>query len=209
MEKLDLTKAYKSYYSASALPELLDIGEAQYIAIDGEGDPSGPEFGRHIEALYSTAYTVKFDSKARGKDFTVAKLEGLWSFDYDGPETVTMANAPLLIPRSEWKYTLLIRLPEFISGEDVLNARETVYKKKQLDLIGKIYFHQMTEGICVQILHTGPFSTELASLDRMMDFLGTGKYEQNGRHHEIYLPDFRKTPSEKLKTILREPVKKK
>ena len=207
MDKLDLTKKYKTYYTAKTKPELVQIEVAQFISICGKGDPNDKPFSDNIEALYSTAYTLKFIYKAIEKDFVVSKLEGLWWFDeakYTGKDMVTTT---VEVPRSEWEYRLLIRLPDFVTKQELEKAKETVLSKKGIQLAKHIEFHEMTEGKCVRMLHLGPFSTEPATLKQIQNFCETNALTKNGFHHEIYLSDFRKTESDKLKTILREPVK--
>jgi hypothetical protein len=207
MEKLDLTKLYKSYYTAKSKPMLVTIEPAQYLSIAGKGDPSSEEFADRVEALYGTAYTVKFMSKANGKDFVVAKLEGLWWFDETQYGDISMSEAPTRIPRSEWCYRLLIRMPEFITKELVQEAIETlIAKKKNLQPANvKLYFKEAEKA--VQMLHTGPFDKEPETLEQISAFIKQHNFSRDGRHHEIYLSDFRKTAPEKLRTILREPVK--
>ena len=207
MLKLDLAKRYTSYYTAKATPEIVQIEKAQFMCLQGKGDPNAHTFTVDIEALYSTAYALKFACKADNNDFTVAKLEALWWFDTDGMPEVNMYNAPTLIPRSEWEYELMIRLPEFVHEEMLETAREKTFNKKQNERIKEIRFKEIEEGKCVQILHIGPFATEPVSLKLMDNFMRSHQLSQNGKHHEIYLSDFRKTASEKLRTILREPVR--
>jgi hypothetical protein len=207
MEKLDLTKKYKTYFTAKTKPALVDIDEANFISILGKGDPSGEEFVKRIEALYPVAYTLKFDFKAKGKDFTVSKLEGLWWFDEQKYPNKNITNSSTDVPRSEWEYRLLIRLPEFVTKKDFDNAVRTAFAKKQNVLIEQLEFFSMNEGKCIQILHIGSYSTEPETLKIIGKFSDDNKLERNGLHHEIYLSDFRKTGPEKLKTILREPVK--
>jgi hypothetical protein len=118
-----------------------------------------------------------------------------------------MTDTTVEIPRSEWEYRLLIRLPDFVTKKDVEKAIESVTAKKDLPLAKDLEFFEMNEGKSVQMLHVGPFSTEPESLKVIEVFINENKFERNGLHHEIYLSDFRKTKPEKLKTILREPVK--
>ena len=207
MDKLDLTKKYKTYYTAKTKPELVQIEVAQFISICGKGDPNDKPFSDNIEALYSTAYTLKFIYKAIEKDFVVSKLEGLWWFDEAKYIEKDMVTTTVAVPRSEWEYRLLIRLPDFVTKQELEKAKETVLSKKGIQLAKHIEFHEMTEGKCVQMLHLGPFSTEPATLKQIQNFCETNALTKNGFHHEIYLSDFRKTESDKLKTILREPVK--
>lgn len=207
MEKTDLTKVFKQYFSAKAKPELVDIEAAQFISITGKGDPSGDAFAGSIQALYTAAYGIKFFYKEQGKDFVVSKLEGLWQFDLEKYKGIGMADAPASIPRSEWEYRLLIRMPDFVSREVVEKALPEISIKKENAQVKQVEWFEMKEGKSVQMLHVGPFSTEPESLALMAQFMAEKGLAHNGLHHEIYLSDFRKTPDAKLKTILREPVK--
>lgn len=207
MEKLDLTKLHKAYYTATSQPQLLDIPAAQFLAISGKGDPSGKPYLDRIQALYATAYTLKFMNKALDKDFVVAKLEGLWNFDEEKYAGLSIHETPLKVPRSEWNYRMLIRMPDYVTREQLKAAVQQVIGKKQIQLATEVELYQMQEGKVVQMLHTGPFANEPESLQIMMDFMLARGLKRNGDHHEIYLSDLRRTAPEKLKTILREPVK--
>jgi hypothetical protein len=207
MEKLDLSKSDKRYYSAKPLPELLNIGPAHYIAMTGKGDPSGATFKSHIETLYPVAYAIKFASKASGKDFVVAKLEGLWWYDETVYKNIRSSETPVNVPRSEWQYRLMIRMPGWIDAATVEQAKQLVkYKKPELD-VSYIEFFTLEEGLCVQCLHAGAYDREPETLKLMHDFMSDHGLDRNGLHHEIYLSDFRKTSPEKLRTILRQPIK--
>lgn len=207
MEKLDLTKKYKAYFSAKTKPEVIDVERARFLSILGQGDPSGTDFADHIQALYATAYAVKFLFKAVEKDFTVSKLEGLWWYDEVKYKGYTMGDAAGKIPREEWHYRLLIRIPEYVGSEVVANAIKTAVEKKGIVLAKEVTFFEMEEGKSVQMMHIGPFSTELETLQQMEVMIRENNFLRNGLHHEIYLSDFRKTDPDKLKTILREPVR--
>jgi hypothetical protein len=207
METLDLTKAYKAYFTAKAKPELINIESAQFLSITGIGDPSQKAFSERVQALYSTAYTLKFTFKALQKDFKVSKLEGQWWFDEDKYQAPSMTETALSVPRDLWEYRLLIRMPDFITEDNVRNATHSVVSKKEILLAKEVELFKMSEGICVQMLHVGPFSKEVETLKQMEIFMNENNLGKNGLHHEIYLSDFRKTSEDKLKTILREPVK--
>ncbi|MNX91758.1 Bacterial transcription activator, effector binding domain [compost metagenome] len=207
MEKLDLTKQYKAYYTAGNEPQLLEIPPAQFLSISGKGDPSEKPYLEKIQALYGTAYTLKFMNKALGKDFVVAKLEGLWKFDTEKYPGLTMEEAPLKVPRSEWNYRMLIRMPDYVTAGQLEKAIQQIIAKKQIQLANDVELHQMQEGKVVQMLHIGPFANEPETLQKMMEFIQEKNLQKNGDHHEIYLSDFNKTAPEKLRTILREPVK--
>lgn len=197
--KLDLTKEFKTYYTAKTSPEVVEFGEIPFLTIEGRGEPGGTEFTSKVEALYPLAYGVKNICKKQGKDFAVPKLEGLWWVESDEPA--------LEVPREEWRWKLLIRTPDFVTSEMVEKAKEELLKKKGIGLVKEIKFEKMTEGKCVQILHIGPYSTEPESLAKMKKLMEEKRLIENGLHHEIYLSDPRRVPEEKWKTILRQPVK--
>ena len=207
MKKIDLTQRYKAYYNADETPQLVDIEKAQFISITGKGDPAEQEYADKLQALYATAYAIKFLCKSEGKDFVVPKLQGQWSFDDSAYKNVSMEEAPVVVPRSVWEYRMLIRMPDFVIQDQVKAAVETVINKKKIGLAAEVEFYEMQEGKAVQMLHVGPFSTEMESLKIMQSFMIANNLQKNGLHHEIYLSDFRKAAPEKLRTILREPVK--
>ncbi|MBA4852850.1 GyrI-like domain-containing protein [Emticicia sp. BO119] len=207
MEKLDLSKQYKAYYTATTKPAFVEIEAAKYLSVSGKGDPSHPDYASTLQALYGTAYGVKFWYKAQKQDFVVAKLEGLWWFDETQYKAISMAYAPTQIPRSEWYYRMLIRLPEYVTAEVIQRIADEVTEKKQIALVKQVELYEMQEGKCVQMLHVGPFDKEPESLQQILQFSEAHQLQKNGLHHEIYLSDFRTTAPEKLRTILREPVK--
>ncbi|MNS44312.1 Bacterial transcription activator, effector binding domain [compost metagenome] len=145
--------------------------------------------------------------KEVNNDFVVPKLEALWGFDNEKYASVSMDEAPQKIPRSEWNYRIMIRMPDFVTQEQTEEAIMIAVNKKQNALAKTIEFFEMEEGKVIQILHIGPFETEPQTLKKIQEFSTENNLLQNGLHHEIYLSDFRKTAPEKLKTILREPVK--
>ena len=197
MSKLDLTKEYKSYYKAGSKPEIVEFGKANYLAIEGKGEPAENVFVSKVEALYPLAYGIKKVCKEQNNDFGVPKLEGLWWVE---------GNKPALeVPRSEWRWKLLIRMPEFVTQEMIASVQLEVAKKN--DLIQEISFEKITKGKCVQIMHIGPYSTEPETINTLMEFIAENGLSVNGLHHEIYLSDPRKTKPEKMKTLIRYPVK--
>ncbi|MEW6102336.1 MAG: GyrI-like domain-containing protein [bacterium] len=188
--KIDLAKEYRAYYTAKTTPEIVEIEEGKFLIIEGKGSPDGDEFQDKISALYSLSYGVKMLLKKGRRDFTVAKLEGLWWVDSDKLYTK--------VPREEWRWKLLLRQPEFISSEIVEKAKKEVIKKKKIELVNEIKFERMKEGKCVQILHIGPYSTEPESLAKMYKLMEEKNLVYNGFHHEIYLSDPRKVSNEKF-----------
>lgn len=207
MEKTNLIAEDRRYYKARTKPELVTIEKAQYISIRGTGDPNKQPFADKVQALYTTAYTLKFMFKALELDFVVPKLEALWWFDIEKYQGLGFTEAPLKVPRDEWQYRLLIRIPSFITPKEVKQAILSVVSEKQLKLAHEIEWYKMMGGRFVQMLHVGPFDKEPESLLRIEAFMQEKGLKKNRLHHEIYLSDFRLTPPEKFKTILREPVK--
>jgi hypothetical protein len=199
MSKLDLTKEYQSYYKAGKKPEIVEFGMANYLTIEGKGEPAGELFVSKVEALYPLAYGIKKICKEQDSDFGVPKLEGLWW---------VAGNTPALkIPRSEWHWKLLIRMPEFVTKEMMLSVQPIVATKKKNDLIQEISFESITEDKCVQIMHVGPYATEPDTINKLLNFVKDNGLTVNGLHHEIYISDPRKTVPEKMKTLIRYPVK--
>jgi hypothetical protein len=198
-EKLDLVKTYKTYYRASKAPALVEFGPISFLTLKGMGAPAGAEFASAVEALYPLAYGIKALCKAQGRDFGVPKLEGLWWVESDRPA--------LQVPYEEWCWKLLIRMPDFVTQEMVSQAKTVVIEKKGIALIQEIIFAEIAEGQCVQIMHVGPYATEPESIAKLIRFMVENGLVANGLHHEIYLSDPRRTAPEKMKTILRQPVK--
>ncbi len=199
MPKLDLTKEHKPYYKAGKKPEIVEFGEANYLAIEGKGEPAGELFANTIGALYPLAYGIKKICKEADNDFGVPNLEGLWWVE---------GNAPALeVPRNEWRWKLLIRMPEFVTRAMMLSIQPEVARKKNNELIQNISFEKLAEGKCVQIMHIGPYSSEPETIKTLMVFMAENGLSVNGLHHEIYLSDPRKTEPFKLKTLIRYPVK--
>ena len=196
--KLDLTKEFRNYYRAKATPEVIELDEAPFLTLEGKGEPGGSEFARKIEALYPVAYSVKNLSKKQGQDFVVPKLEALWWVDSD--------KLALEVPREEWRWKLLIRLPDFVTGQMVETAKEETFKNKALELAKMTKFERLKEGKCVQAMHVGSYSSETETIEKMRDFMRANNLTDRGFHHEIYLSDPRRATEEKLKTILRQPV---
>ncbi len=199
MEKVDLVKNDKNYYSAKRKPEIREFGDSNFLTILGKGEPAGSEFTKAIEALYPLAFGIKKIYKQKEMDFVVSKLEGLWWVKSDKPA--------LEVPKSEWHWKLLIRIPDFIKVEKVEQAKSEVIQKKGIKKIEDIQFEIISEGKCVQIMHIGSYSTEPETIKLIQDLMDKSELVENGLHHEIYLSDPRKTAPEKMKTILRQPVK--
>ncbi len=205
MSKLDLKKQYKQLYPTTLkAPVIVDVPALFYLMIDGKGDPNtAQEYRDALEALYAMAYTLKFSVKIAdsSKDFSVMPLEGLWWVPNMAEFSINDKDA--------WCWTAMIAQPDFITETDVSLARTQVREKKNPSALPKIHLEQLKEGICAQIMHIGPYATEAPTIKRLHNFIESEEYERRDKHHEIYLSDPRRTAPEKLKTVIRQPIKKK
>ena len=203
MPKTDFKKTLKHLYNPPRRFTLVEVPEMQFLMIDGHGDPNtAQEYKDALEALYAVAYKVKFASKrALDQDYTVPPLEGLWwAEDMD---------AFLTRAKSEWDWTMMIMQPDWITLEMVEEASRQVVKSKDLPALPKLKLESYHEGLTVQIMHLGSYDDEGPTIARLHhEFLPENGLVEAGKHHEIYLGDPRRTAPEKLKTVLRQPVKK-
>ncbi|MGD8913942.1 MAG: GyrI-like domain-containing protein [Candidatus Thiodiazotropha sp.] len=201
MEKIDFKKKYKTLYQPSARAVVeVDVPAFAFLMIDGMGDPgSSPEYGAAVEALFSLAYTLKFMIKksALAIDYGVLPLEGLWWADD--------MNAFVDNRRDQWRWTMMIMQPDFITAAMMDDAMATVRKKKGLSLDG-LRLESFAEGRCAQILHIGPFSEEGPTIEKVHRFIEESGHQRRGKHHEIYLSDIRRAAPEKWKTVIRQPL---
>lgn len=198
-EKLDLYKQHKAEYVTPKKPQLVEVGPAQYLAIDGRGQPGGEIFTTHLQAMYSVAFTIKMTNKFAGRDYRVCHLEGIW-------RGLGASCDLAATPPKEWKWTLMIRTPEFINQADLDQARQVLEKKKKPPEFKQVRLESLTEGRCVQMLHVGPYEKEPETIQIMRQFVAENRLKFAGPQHEIYLSDPRRVPPERLRTILRIPV---
>jgi hypothetical protein len=198
-EKVDLFELHKEEYRATGEPRVVETGPARYLVIEGIGEPAGEQFTARIEALFSVAYGIKMAKKKEGRDYKVAKLEGLW-WGSRGPGDFSLQ------PKDEWNWKLIIRTPEFVSEDDLESIVANLLEKGKGHDIKRVKLETIDEGLCVQILHIGPYAEERASIEKLNRFAQEQGLSFHGLHHEIYLSDFRRVPPERLKTILRMPV---
>ena len=202
MSKLDLRKELKQFYTAKKKPEILDVPPGSFLTIVGKGDPNGEEYQNALQALYGLSYTLKFKSKADGRDFTVMALEGLWWID----EGVFDLENPA--PRETWNWKSMIRQPDFITEEMVEEARLSV-REKRGSTVDNVKLETFNEGLSAQILHRGPYSDEGPTIRKLHDFVEENGYKLRDDHHEIYLSDPRRSKPENIKTIIRHPIERK
>ncbi len=196
VEKIDLYKLHKDEYAATRKPRIVNVAPARYLAISGQGAPGGEAFTDAIGALYGVAFTVKMTRKFAGQaDYAVCKLEALWSDCFGGD-------------RSKWRWTMLIRTPEFVADEEVRQAIAVLQKRGKGKAADRVALESLGEGQCVQALHVGPYEDEGTTVSSMQAFAEGKGLRFDGRHHEIYLSDPRRVPPTRLRTILREPVRR-
>ena len=204
----DYKKEYKEFYLPKGKPEIVQVPPMNYIAVRGSGNPNEPggSYQQAIQILYAIAYTLKMSYKTDYKmegffEYVVPPLEGFWwqedvaGVDYSRKE--------------DFRWISLIRLPDFVTERDFQWAAETASKKKGIDC-SKAEFMTVAEGLCVQCMHLGPYDAEPATVAKMDAYLKEAGYRNDFSHkrlhHEIYLSDARKTPPEKLKTVIRHPI---
>ncbi len=213
MLTLDLKKDFKHLYNPSAkAPQLVDVPRLNFLRIDGNIEPGhgpgdSPLFAENTQALYGAAYTLKFMAKKRAEnpvDYPVMPMEGLWWVE-DGRFDISV--------KDNWFYTVMILLPDLITPALFAEALSQMRKKKgDQPGFARLRLDTFHEGLCVQMMHTGPYASEPDTVKTMRAFMDeTGcqdLVERGGRHHEIYLGDPRLAAPEKLKTVLRHPVKK-
>lgn len=182
---------------------IVDVPEMQFLMIDGMGSPGdSQEYLDALAALYPVVFKTKFLSKAKGKDYVVPPLEGLWWAD--NMDDFTQGN------RDKWKWTMMIMQPDWITQELINEAIEiTIEKKPELKgIISKLRFEKYEEGKAAQIMHIGPYSEEGPNIQKIHDFIKSKGGSFNGykkKHHEIYLSDPRRAKPENMKTVLRQP----
>ncbi len=204
--KLDFKKDFKKLYAASPQePSLVDVPVFNCLMIDGRGHPGkSPDFQKKIEVLFGLAYTLKFTFKFDKKkplDFAVAPLSGLYTAD--DPSCFLDERR-----QAEWKWTLAIPLPDEIGAAALDRAKAGLREKKNPEFLDQAYLKVLDEGLSVQIMHVGPYDKEGPTIEKLHAFMKENGYKFNGAHNEIYLGDPRRADPAKLKTIIRQPVKK-
>ena len=207
----DFKKEYKEFYMPKGKPEIVTVPKMNYIAVRGKGNPNEEdgEYKKSIELLYGIAYTIKMSKKGDHKiegyfDYVVPPLEGFWwQENLDGIDYGHKEN---------FQWISVIRLPDFVTKADFDWAIEEATRKKKMDF-SKVEFLEIEEGLCVQSMHSGSYDDEPATIVAMDKFIADNGYENDisdtRRHHEIYLSDARKVAPEKLKTVIRHPIREK
>lgn len=200
--KVDFKREFKELYAAPREPVLIDVPDLSFLMIDGRGDPStAPEYTQAIEALYSVAYTLKFTLKRAAEpfDYAVMPLEGLWW----APDMSSFASGD----RASWEWTAMIMQPDLVTGELVERALAEATAKKALPAAARLRLERFEEGPSAQVMHLGPYSAEGPTIARLHAFIAEQGLALRGKHHEVYLGDPRRTAPERLRTIVRQPVR--
>ena len=204
MPKIDFKKELKHLYRPSAKQfEVVDIPEMNFLMVDGHGNPNTAQtYKEAIEALYAVAYKLKFFSKkSLDRDYVVPPLEGLW--------WAKDMEAFVIGKKDDWDWTMMIMQPEWITQEIFEEGSALVKKAKNPPALSKMRLQSYDEGLSIQIMHFGSYDNEAPTLEKLHnEFIPKNNYALSGKHHEIYLSDPRKVKPEKLKTVLRQPVKK-
>lgn len=206
----DYKKEYKEFYLPKNKPSIVTLPSMNFIAVRGQGDPNLPEgeYKHAIGLLYGIAYTIKMSKKGTHQihgyfDYVVPPLEGFWW--QDGITGMDYAH------KEKFQWISVIRLPDFVTKEDFDWAVEEATRKKKMDF-SKAEFFTYKEGLCVQCLHIGAYDDEPATVELMHEYMQKQGYQldinQQRYHHEIYLSDARKVAPEKLKTVIRHPIRK-
>jgi hypothetical protein len=202
--KVDLKRELTHLYGPSAKEvSVVDVPHMNFLMVDGQGDPNtSPEYADAIEALYAVSYTIKFMVKRKegSVDYAVMPLEGLWWTDDMREFSVENKDA--------WKRTAMIMQPEeYVTEELFEEAKTEVKMKKGLSAIPRMRFEAFREGLSAQIMHLGPFSEEGPAIKKIHSCIAERGGKPNGKHHEIYLSDLRRTKPERLKTVIRQPFR--
>jgi hypothetical protein len=206
MSPLDLVRQLRPLYAPSAKhPSIVEVPELTFLMLDGRGDPNTSEqYQDALGALYGIAYTLKFTRKKADaeRDFKVAPLEGLWWADSERPDLEELQTA-----RDAWNWTMMIVLPDDVTAAELAAAAEAAARRRPSPALGLARLERFDEGMAAQIMHVGPYSAEAPTIERLHAFVAEQGYELRGRHHEIYLGDPRRTAPERLKTVIRHPVR--
>ncbi|MBO4919208.1 MAG: GyrI-like domain-containing protein [Erysipelotrichaceae bacterium] len=206
----DFKKEYKEFYLPKDQPGIVDVPKTNYLAVRGQGDPNDEngEYKQTIGLLYGIAFTIKMSKKTDHRiegyfDYVVPPLEGFWW--QEGIEGIDYGH------KENFRFISILRLPDFVTKEDFDWAVEAATRKKKIDF-SKVEFFTYDEGLCVQCMHIGPYDDEPATVEKMHAYMEEQGYvldiTDQRMHHEIYLSDARKTDPQKLKTVIRHPIKR-
>lgn len=198
-QKTNLKKEDPRYYTAKFSPEIIEVQEVSYISLQGSGEPGGEKYQDSVCAIFTLAYQLKSDYKKKGLDFSVPNLEATW-WTESGEFYIDM-------PREQWLWKVMIRVPQFIAEDDFERAREMLVEEKRLHLAEGIELENSDEGRFVQILHKGPYEEVGSTYERLIGFAEENGLKVEIPYREIYLSDPSRTAPDKLRTIIRLPAR--
>jgi hypothetical protein len=200
MKTIDFKKEYRECYTAKAMPSIVEVPPLQYLMADGSGNPNtSPRFPECISGLYPVAYTLRFAIKAEEEvAYSVMPLQGLWWLP-DGDFDFSV--------KDRWIWTLMIMQPDYVTPDRFEAAREAAQKKDSLPIFDDLRLEVYDEGLAAQIMHIGPYADEAPNIEKLHAFIHDNGYSLRGKHHEIYIGDPNRSAPEKLKTIIRQPIK--
>ncbi|TGE37393.1 transcriptional regulator [Desulfosporosinus fructosivorans] len=203
---IDYKKTEKDLYQPKTTPSIINVPEMTFITVDGKGDPNtSAEYTAAVELLYGFSYTIKMGNKSI-LEYVVPPLEGFWSVDDDFG-----GGGAVISDKSKFVWTMVIRQPDFVTADIFEASKAALAKKKPSIDTSKAKFKTITEGLCVQVMHIGSYDDEPATVAALDGFAIENGYiidiDDTRRHHEIYISDPRKVAPEKLKTVLRHPIR--
>lgn len=200
-DKTDFKQELDAYRATPGELRTVAVPELRYLMVDGHGDPDTAAYAHAVEALYPVAYALKFASKRElGRDYVVMPLEGLWWAE-------DMAAFTTRRDTSRWEWTLMMMVPDWIDQDRFDAAVRHTGAKRRPDRLADVRLQALSEGVCVQTLHVGPYDDEAEVIARMHESIAARSLTLVGKHHEVYLSDARKVAPDRLRTILRQPVR--
>jgi hypothetical protein len=198
--KVDFKRELREFYTAKPAPAIVEVPELVFLMVDGHGDPNtSAEYREAVSALFSVSYAARFALK-RGDilEYGVMPLEGLW--------WVPDMSAFTTEDKSAWDWTMMIMQPDAVTRE-VFEAAMEKAAKRSLPALERVRLERFAEGPAAQVMHRGPYSAEGPTIAALHAFIADQGHELAGKHHEIYLSDPRRSAPERMKTILRQPVR--
>jgi len=203
MKKIDFKKEYGELYFPSAKEAVIvDVPPMNFVTVSGTGNPNdNPAFQQSFEALYGVSYTLRFGLKKQSvAEYRVGPLEALWWTDEAGGFSIES--------KEDWKWTVMVMQPDVVTRTHFDNAVAQVREKRNPVALPKVRFERFDEGLSAQVMHLGPYATEKPTIERLHHYIKEHEYKLHGKHHEIYLGDPRRSAPEKLKTVLRQPMRR-
>ena len=204
MKKIDFKKELKHLYKPTVKKfATVEVPDTNFIMIDGIGNPNTEKtYAEAVQVIFGLSYTIKFMVKKGDLqiDYGVLPLEGLWWMDDMSRFSVDT--------KDEWKWTMMIMQPEFITRDIYDHAIKELIRKKNPSNIAQVRFEPYSEGLSAQIMYIGPYADEEPAIKKLHEYIHDEGFNRHGKHHEIYLSDPRRSKPEKLKTVLRQPMRK-